>query len=60
MNATEALREAERTIQRILIRLANDHGIEVESVEVDTRRFANLAVSIIPAERASTAPGPRP
>lgn len=44
-----AIRKAERAIQRILLDLEDD-GAKVESVRVDTRNFANLAVEIIVEE----------
>lgn len=43
----EALLEAaEKKIQKILLDLVNEHGLNVVHVEVDTRRYANLAVQI--------------
>ena len=45
------IREAEQRIQAILLRLVNDHDARIEAVEVDTRRFGNLAVSILAEPR---------
>jgi len=44
-----AVGEAERRIQAILLDLHNEHGVAVEALEVDTRTFGNLAVSIVTA-----------
>lgn len=40
------LKTAERRIQNLLIELEEDLQCKIESVEVDTRNFANLAVEI--------------
>lgn len=45
-----AIVTAEKKIQAILLDLANEHGIVVETVDVDTRKFANCRVEIF--ERA--------
>lgn len=41
-----ARRNAEEQIQRILIDLEEEAGEEIDSVDVDTRQFANLRVEI--------------
>lgn len=43
-----ALQKAEKAIQEILLDLENEHGIAIDSISVDTRNFANLAVTIVP------------
>ncbi len=45
------LKIAEDAIQRILIHLEDHSGRNIETVRVDTRRLANLAVEIIFEER---------
>ena len=40
------IRELEKAIQHLLIEFVNTTGCEIESVRVDTRIFANLAVEI--------------
>jgi hypothetical protein len=40
------LRKAEAAIREILLDLENDNNVRVDSVEVDTRNFANCAVEI--------------
>jgi hypothetical protein len=42
----ESIRLAEEAIQRILHDLEVDIGGDIESVDVDTRQFAQLRVSI--------------
>jgi hypothetical protein len=42
-----AIVAAERSIQDILLTLANEHGAEFDHVDVDTRNFGNYRVSII-------------
>lgn len=41
-----AIIEAEKKIQGILLDLANDHGLDIEIVSVDTRNFANYRTEI--------------
>jgi hypothetical protein len=41
-----SIRELEKDIQRLLVDFVNTTGCEIESVRVDTRVFANLAVEI--------------
>ena len=44
-----AIKDAEDRVQRVLLRLEMDlaaHQMQVESISVDTRNFANLAVEI--------------
>lgn len=50
MPVNPAIVTAEKKIQEILLDLANEHGIVVETVDVDTRKFANCRVEIF--ERA--------
>lgn len=45
-NIESAVHDAEGKIQKILIDLENDFGIEIEQVDVDTRDFSNLRVDI--------------
>ncbi len=42
----EAVKVAEKAIQRILIDLENDFAVEIDQVQVDTRQFANLKPEI--------------
>lgn len=42
----QAVKEAEEKIQRILLDLEDVVGEDVNSVDVDTRQFANLRVEI--------------
>jgi hypothetical protein len=42
-----AVSKAEVKIQKILIDLYNELGLDIEHVRVDTRNFANLAVEIL-------------
>jgi hypothetical protein len=46
MDVHPAIVEAEKKIQRILLDLANEHGLMIDSVGVDTRQFANYRVEI--------------
>ena len=41
-----AITEAEEEIQDILLDLVNRHGLNIDHVYVDTRRFANYRVEI--------------
>lgn len=43
----KALKQVERKIQAMILDLENQFGVEVESVRVDTRNFANRSVEII-------------
>ncbi|MFP5516330.1 MAG: hypothetical protein ACLGJC_25030 [Alphaproteobacteria bacterium] len=44
------IRNAERAIRAILLGLENEHDIRIDSVEVDSRQFADHAVTIWPKE----------
>ena len=41
-----AIIEAERKIQAVLLDLANNHGLQIDTVNVDTRNFANFRTEI--------------
>lgn len=43
---SDARRQAQEKIQRILLDLEEDTGEIVDAVDVDTRQFANLRVEI--------------
>lgn len=44
------IRNAERAIRAILLGLENEHDIRIDSVEVDSRQFADHSVTIWPKE----------
>lgn len=46
MTVEQAISEAEKKIQKILLDLENDAGVKIDNVGVDTRNYANLAVEI--------------
>jgi gamma-glutamyl:cysteine ligase YbdK (ATP-grasp superfamily) len=41
-----AIVAAEKKIRAVLLELANDHGLAIDSVCVDTRNFANFRTEI--------------
>lgn len=41
-----AIVDAEKKIQAIILGLVNDHNLEIECVDVDTRNFANFRTEI--------------
>lgn len=43
----EAVEEAERKIQGILLDLVNNHGAEIIGIEVDTRPLGEMRVAIV-------------
>ncbi len=49
-----AIVEAEKKIQDILLDLVNRHGLNIDHVYVDTRRFANYRVEIFEVAPALT------
>lgn len=49
-NQHDPIKEAEREIQNILLNLAENLDVRIDAVEVDFRRFANMAVSIHTAQ----------
>jgi hypothetical protein len=42
-----ALKEAEEKIQRIVLNLADEYGLRIAAIAIDTRNFSNYATSII-------------
>lgn len=46
MTIDEHREQAERAIQKILIDLWNDTGLDIDSVQVDTRNFADYRTEI--------------
>lgn len=41
-----AIVAAEKKIQAVLLDLVNEHGLQIETVDVDTRNFANFRTEI--------------
>jgi hypothetical protein len=46
MSVEEHREQAEKAIQKILIDLWNDTGLDIDVVQVDTRNFANYRTEI--------------
>lgn len=46
MSIEEHREQAEAAIQKILLDLANDTGLDIDAVQVDTRNFSNFRTEI--------------
>ena len=54
-NIDEAVKSAENKIRAILLNLVNEHDIKIDGIEVDTRTFADCAVTIYRRKNAKSA-----